>query len=44
MLPDHAHPIFSPDNRRILIQSGQRADGKSLDLRVVDIPTALLNR
>lgn len=44
MLPDHAHPIFSPDGRRILIQSGRLTDGKSLDLAVVDIPAALLAR
>jgi oligogalacturonide lyase len=44
MLPDHTHPIFSPDNRRILIQSGHLTDGKSLDLVLMDIPKALLAR
>jgi oligogalacturonide lyase len=44
MRPDHAHPIFSPDSRRVLIQSGRLTDGKSLDLMLVDIPTKLLNR
>lgn len=38
MTPDHAHPTFSPDNRRILIQSGQLSDGKSLDLIVFKLP------
>ena len=44
MIPDHTHPIFSPDSRRVLIQSGRLTDGKSLDLVVMDIPAALLNR
>ena len=44
MKPDHTHPIFSPDGRRIAIQSGLLTDGKSLDLMVVDIPEALLKR
>jgi oligogalacturonide lyase len=44
MKPDHAHPIFSPDGKRVLIQSGRLTDGKSLDLVLVDIPTALLAR
>jgi oligogalacturonide lyase len=44
MRPDHAHPIFSPDSKRVLIQSGQLTDGRSLDLVVVDIPAALLSR
>ena len=44
MKPDHAHPIFSPDGRRIAIQSGQLTDGKSLDLMVIDIPEKLLKR
>ena len=38
MRPDHAHPIFSPDSRRVLIQSGKLTDGASLDLIVVDVP------
>ena len=44
MLPDHAHPIFSPDGRRVLIQSGRLTGGQSLDLVLVDIPDALLRR
>ncbi|HVU32015.1 MAG TPA: hypothetical protein VHE61_01175 [Opitutaceae bacterium] len=42
MKPDHAHPTFSPDSRRILIQSGLLTGGKSLDLMVVPIPADLL--
>jgi oligogalacturonide lyase len=42
MQPDHAHPTFSPDSRRILIESGLLADGRSLDLMVVPIPSHLL--
>ena len=38
MKPDHAHPIFSPDGKRVLIQSGHLTDGKSLDLMTVEIP------
>ncbi|ACB74616.1 TolB family protein [Opitutus terrae] len=38
MRPDHTHPIFSPDSKRVAIQSGQLTDGKSLDLMVIDIP------
>jgi oligogalacturonide lyase len=44
MLPDHTHPIFSPDGKRVLIQSGQLTEGKSLDLVVIDVPAALLSR
>ena len=44
MTPDHAHPIFSPDNKRVLIQSGRLTNGESLDLMEVTIPDALLNR
>jgi oligogalacturonide lyase len=44
MLPDHTHPIFSADSKRVLIQSGQLTNGKSLDLVVMDIPAALLSR
>jgi oligogalacturonide lyase len=44
MRPDHAHPIFSPDGRRIAIQSGLLTNGKSLDLMVIDIPEKLLKR
>ena len=38
MRPDHTHPIFSPDGRRVLIQSGRLTDGKSLDLMTVEVP------
>ena len=44
MTPDHAHPIFSPDNQRVLIQSGRLTDGASLDLMSVTIPDSLVNR
>lgn len=42
MKPDHTHPIFSPDSKRVAIQSGQLTDGKSLDLMVVALPESLL--
>jgi oligogalacturonide lyase len=38
MKPDHTHPIFSPDSKRILIQSGILNGGKSLDLMTVETP------
>ncbi|MFT3868968.1 MAG: hypothetical protein QM715_10970 [Nibricoccus sp.] len=38
MRPDHTHPIFRPDSRRIAIQSGFLTDGKSLDIVVLDVP------
>jgi oligogalacturonide lyase len=44
MTPDHAHPIFSPDGRRVLVQSGRLTDGRSLDLIVAEIPSRLLDR
>ena len=44
MRPDHAHPTFSADSRRVLIQSGRLTGGKSLDLMVVEIPERLLVR
>lgn len=44
MRPDHAHPIFSADSKRVAIQSGKLSDGKSLDLMVVEIPENLLKR
>jgi oligogalacturonide lyase len=44
MKPDHAHPIFSADGRRVLIQSGRLTGGASLDLVVIDVPPALLAR
>jgi oligogalacturonide lyase len=37
MRPDHAHPSFSDDGRRILVQSGMMSDGKKLGLVVVPI-------
>lgn len=44
MRPDHAHPIFSADSRRVLIQSGHLSDGGHLDLMTVDLPAALLQQ
>ena len=44
MRPDHAHPTFSPDSKRILIQSGLFTDGASLDVMVISLPFALLQR
>jgi oligogalacturonide lyase len=38
MKPDHAHPIFSADGRRVLVQSGRLTGGTSLDLAVVAVP------
>ena len=38
MRPDHPHPIFSPDSKRVLIQSGHRSDGKFLELMTVEVP------
>lgn len=38
MKPDHTHPNFSPDGRRILVQSGMLTDGKSLDLLLIPVP------
>lgn len=38
MQPDHAHPYFSSDSRRLLLQSGALSDGKRLAIMVVDIP------
>jgi oligogalacturonide lyase len=37
MRPDHAHPSFSPDNTRVLIQSGKWTDGKRLQLVVIPV-------
>jgi oligogalacturonide lyase len=36
MRPDHTHPIFSRDSRRVLIQSGLLTNGKSLNLMTVE--------
>ena len=41
MEPDHTHPTFSPDNKRILIQSGLLSDGKTLNLITITIPPEL---
>ena len=38
MAPDHAHPYFSKDCKRLLIQSGALSDGKRLAIMVIDIP------
>jgi oligogalacturonide lyase len=43
MRPDHAHPTFSPDGKRILIQSGLLSNGASLDLMVIPVPFSLQN-
>jgi len=40
--PDHAHPSFSPDGTRLLIQSGMLTGGRRLALMVV--PTAVSER
>lgn len=44
MKPDHTHPIFSPDSKRVLIQSGRPTSGNSLDLMVIAIPDSLQDR
>lgn len=44
MRPDHAHPIFSPDSRSVLIQSGRLSDGEHLDLMLIPIPASLQDR
>lgn len=41
MKPDHTHPSFSPDNTRILIQSGHVSNGEKLDLMIINIPPHL---
>lgn len=38
MKPDHAHPIFSDDSKRVAIQSGLLSQGKNLNLMVIDVP------
>jgi len=38
MKPDHTHPTFSPDNKRIVIQSGLLSDGKTLNIMTITIP------
>jgi oligogalacturonide lyase len=37
MKPDHAHPSFSPDGSRLLIQSGLLTQGKKLSLIIVPL-------
>lgn len=37
MRPDHAHPSFSPDGTKVLLQSGHFTNGKRLNLMMVDI-------
>jgi oligogalacturonide lyase len=44
MRPDHAHPIFSSDSKRVLIQSGLFSDGRNLNLMIVTLPEWLQNR
>ncbi|MBE1608569.1 TolB family protein [Actinopolymorpha pittospori] len=44
MRPDHTHPIFSPDSRRVLIQSGRPSDGQVLDLVIIEVPETLRGR
>lgn len=42
---DHVHPTFSPDGKRIQIQSAMLApDGRSMDICVVPVPEAWLQR
>ena len=38
MKPDHTHPYFSADNKRVLLQSGRFSEGKRLAIMIVDIP------
>ena len=44
MKPDHTHPTFSPDNKRIVIQSGLLSDGKTLNIMTITIPPELQKR
>jgi len=37
MRPDHAHPIFSRNSKRILIQSGMLSGGRVLNLMTVEV-------
>ena len=37
MRPDHAHPSFSPDGKKLLFQSGHFTNGKRLNLMMIDI-------
>lgn len=38
MRPDHAHPSFSPDGARVLLQSGMMTDGQRLSLVIAPVP------
>ncbi|NDW12043.1 hypothetical protein D0T50_03965 [Bacteroides sp. 214] len=38
MKPNHAHPYFSLDNKKVLIQSGKLSEGKRLAVMIIDIP------
>ena len=38
MRPDHAHPVFSPDNKRIVIQSALLTQGQKMSLMVMNVP------
>ncbi|WP_213982435.1 oligogalacturonate lyase family protein [Sphingomonas sp. dw_22] len=38
MRPDHAHPSFSPDGTRVLLQSGMMTDGERLSLVIAPVP------
>jgi oligogalacturonide lyase len=40
MKPDHAHPTFSPDSKRILFQSGYLSGGRNLNLMTVAVGPA----
>lgn len=41
MKPDHTHPSFSPDNKRVYIQSGHFSNGEKLALMLIDIPASM---
>jgi oligogalacturonide lyase len=38
MRPDHAHPVFSHDSKRILIQSALLNQGQKMSLMVMNVP------
>jgi oligogalacturonide lyase len=42
--PDHTHPTFSPDSRKILIESGLLHSFTNLNLMTVAIPFELRRR
>ena len=37
MRPDHSHPAFSPDCKKLIFQSGHFTNGKRLNLMMVDL-------